>query len=470
MLDYLLKGGLIANASDVYEGSIGVKNGKIAATLGKDTEEKASEVIPLQGKIVMPGAIDIHTHVKTSYSPLVDDLKQVSIEGAYGGITTFFIHLGLSKGMKEVKGTPYKAIDTEGVKLEEFFKPIIEEGRRNSVIDFGMHCVLAADEGVIRQIPDGPKVGITSWKMTLGYNPSRGWTIDDRKLMIILENIAATKGLAMFHCENGYVIGYLEDKLVAEGRYDADHFLEARPGILEAETIYRISVFSRMTGCPFYVVHLSSKEGEETITTARMMGTEITVETCPQYLLLTDEDNLKQRGVLKVAPPLRTKEDTEALWKALSAGRIDTIGSDHAGFDRDSQKLAAPNFLAVPFGIPGIETMLPLMFSEGVAKGRITLSRLVQVLSTNPAKKLGLYPRKGSFAVGADADLVVIDPNVNWEIKATELHSNARFTGYEGWQVKGKPVMSMLRGNMLLRDGRLQGQPGCGLYIHRPWC
>jgi dihydropyrimidinase len=469
MFDYLLVGGKVATGLDVYEGNIGIKDGKIAAMMDKEVKENASQKIDVTGSIVIPGAFDIHTHCKTPYSPVADSLQQNSISGAYGGITTFFAFIGLSKGTKDVPGTTYKVVDVAGLKLDEYYPPIIEEGKLSSVLDFGLHCVLAADEDVIRQIPTGSKVGITSWKMVLGYHPSRGWAIDDRMLMMVMENIASSKGLAMFHCENGYVVGYLEDKFAAEGKYDAEHFLEARPNILEAENVYRISVLSKMTGCPFYVVHLSTKEGLDNVIRAKSEGIDVVAETCPQYLLLTDEDTRKQGALVKIAPPLRSAEDAKALWQGIRQGFIETVGSDHAAFDINSQKLAAPNFLAVPFGLPGIETMLPLMYSEGVAKERITLNQLVQVLCTNPAKKLGLYPRKGSISLGADADLVVIDPKVKWEIRAKDLHSNAHYTPYEGWQVAGKPVMSFLRGKILLKDGQLHQKPGFGLYIHRPW-
>lgn len=468
MLDYLLKGGTIVSASEMYEGNLGIKDGKTVAILGKESHMEASQIVDITGKIVIPGVIDIHTHCKTLYSPMADSLEQVSISGAYGGVTTFFVYIGLSKNIdKKAKGTDYKVIEVEGLKLDEYYEPIIEGGKRSSVLDFGIHCVLAANEGIIRQIPDGGKTGITNWKVVLGYHPSRGLTIDDRLLMMVMENVAKSNGLALFHCENGYLVGYLEDKYVDRGEYDADHFLEARPNLLEAESIYRISVLSKLTGYPFYVVHLSTQEGLKNVVQAKSAGIEVTAETCPQYLLLTDEDTRRQGALVKAAPPLRRAQDVNALWEGIRQGQIETVGSDHAAFDRDTQKLAAPNFLAVPFGMPGIETLLPLMYSEGVVKKRITLGQMVQVLCSNPAKKLGLYPRKGSISMGADADLVVIDPMVEWEIKGKDLHSNAHYTPYEGWKVTGKPVMSFVRGHVLLKNGALQQKPGFGDYLRQ---
>ena len=361
MFDYLLTNGKIATPSDVFEGDIGITDGKIVSILDKGSRLKASKVVNLDGKIVIPGVIDIHTHCKTLYSPIADSLEQVSISGAYGGVTTFFVYIGISKDVnKKAKGTAYKVIDVTGVKLDDYYMPIIESEKRSSVLDFGIHCVLAADEGIINQIPDGRKIGINSWKVILGYHPNRGWTIDDRLLMMMLENVSKSNDLALFHCENGHLIGYLEDKYVDKGLYDADHFLEARPNLLEAESVYRVSVLSKLADCPVYIVHLSTAEGLENIIQAKSKGIDVTAETCPQYLLLTEEDTRKQGALVKAAPPLRTAQDTEALWQGIKKGYIETVGSDHAAFDLDSQKLSAPNFLAVPFGMPGIETLLPL--------------------------------------------------------------------------------------------------------------
>ncbi|MCX8125934.1 MAG: amidohydrolase family protein, partial [Dehalococcoidia bacterium] len=246
-----------------------------------------------------------------------------------------------------------------------------------------------------------------------------------------------------------------EDRLYREGKYDVDHFLESRPGISEAETIRRTAALCHQTRCPMYIVHLSSKEGLEEVKRLRDNGWDVTVETCPQYLLLTDDDTRRQKALLKMAPPLRTQADNQALWDGIKQGYIDIVASDHAPWEM-SKKLQARDFMEVPFGAPGVETLLPLMYSEGVAKGHITVSRLAQLMCENPARRFGIYPKKGSLGIGADADLTIIDPGVKWTIRGQHLHSRAGYTGYEGWQVTGRPVISLRRGEILLHEAAVQ--------------
>ena len=470
MLDLVLTGGQIATGSSVFHGNIGIKDGKIVIVSDKGIKPDASRTIDAIGKIISPGVIDPHVHYRGITSEIADGPEEASVSAAHGGMTTFLVFSAAARLKSEtISGMrTYRAVTTEGVQVEEYFGSLIEENQRVSVIDFGIHWYLLPNEDFIRQIPLAMKMGITSFKMMLGYHPLRGNLIDDRLVYWLMEEIARNGGLAQVHAENGYVIGYLEDKFLAEGRYTKENFLAARPNLVEAEAVYRLTTFAGLTGCPLYVVHLSSKEGLENIIRAKSQGWNVTAETCPQYLLFTQEDMTKQGALLKCAPPPRTVDDNNALWRGIQEGFIETIGSDHGPYERDSQKLAATDWRDVPFGIPGVETLLPLVYSEGVAKGRITLSQMVQLLCENPAKKFGLYPRKGVISIGADADLVIIDPTIEWQIKGEELHSEAGYTPFEGWQVKGKPIMSLLRGEVLLEGGQLHQKPGFGRFLHRP--
>jgi dihydropyrimidinase len=237
--------------------------------------------------------------------------------------------------------------------------------------------------------------------------------------------------------------------------------------MIEAEAVYRIIALSSITRCPLYIVHNSAKESVKLIREFKLQGQDITAETCPQYLLLSNDDLVKQGPKCKIAPPLRTVDDQHALWQGIQQGFIDTIGSDHAAVNRETAEKEGWDFRKQPFGIPGIETILPLLYSEGVVKGRITLNKLVEILSANSARRFGIYPQKGTISIGSDADLVLIDPSIEWEIKASELHSKANYTPYQGWKIKGKPVLSLLRGEILLKDGKVHQRPGFGRYLAR---
>lgn len=453
MLDLIVKNGKLVAESGVYTGDIGIKDGKIAAIVSGELNLESAHSIDATGKLVMPGFIDVHVHDRTQVAGLtmVDKPPEIARCGAYGGITTLIFYVGARWGDKPPA---------------DFFAPIIEEADKSSVVDFGIHCVLFPDAKVIRQVPEVVRLGISSFKMILGYHPSRGWVLDDGLLMLTMETIGASGGLAMFHCENGYLIGYLEDKFVASGKYTAKTFLEARPNLVEAQSVYTILCLARMTDCPSYIVHLSAREGLEHIIKARMEGVNVTAETCPQYLLLTDEEMHRQGVLPKMAPPIRYAADTEAMWRGIQQGHIEVVASDHASFST-AQKLSAPDFRSVPFGIPGIETIVPLIYSEGVVRGRLSLPQMAKLLAENPAKRFGLYPRKGAIRIGADADLVLIDPDIEWEIDIKNLHYKTGFTPYQGWKVKGKPVLSLLRGEVLLKDGELHREAGYGTFLAR---
>jgi len=467
MFDLVLTGGTVITGAESQEATIAVKDGRIASILPRLAKPEANVTVDISGKLAIPGAIDAHVHVRTIYNPAADTIRTASVAAAYGGITSFFIFIGVSKGTKAVPGTVYRTIDATGIQVEEYFEPIIHEGQHSSVIDFGIHCMLPPDSSFVEQIPRAVRMGITTFKIMQGYHPTRGWTIDDYLLMSVLDKIAGCGGTAMFHCENGNVIGYLEEKLLQDKQYDAAHFLKSRPNVLEAETLYRMGILCHTSGCPMYVVHLSTREGLDNLERLRKLGWNLSAETCPQYLILTDDDLQRQGALLKMAPPLRTIADQEALWDGIRHGSIEVVASDHAPWEKDSQKLATPDFNAAPFGAPGVETVLPLLYSEGVVKGRITVNQLVQLLCENPAKKCGVWPRKGSFNMGADADITVVDPDMKWTITANELHSSAGYTGYEGKKVIGKPVMSFVRGIPVLRDGQVRATPGEVRYLSR---
>ncbi|MBI4523234.1 MAG: dihydropyrimidinase [Deltaproteobacteria bacterium] len=467
MYDVLVINGETVTESGPIEANVAIKDGRIAALLGRDVKPDAASLIDAQGKLVFPGIIDAHVHLRTAHSLNADTLQTASAAAAFGGVTTLlsFVAPVRAKGGGS-EGETYPELETHGVDVEAFFNAVIEEGNRTSLIDFGLHCMLLPNPEVARQIEILTRLGITSFKLMMAYG-RRGWVSSDEALSLAMSAIARNQALAMVHAENDGLIRHLEDQYKAQGSYDAENFLNSRPNLAEAEAIYRACCIAKVVDCPVYVVHLSSKEGLEKIMESRTAGQPVWTETCPQYLLLTHEDTLRLRGLVKMAPPLRTVGDNQALWQGLRRGMIGIVATDHAAFNREKQKLAARSFAEVPFGAPGIETLLPLIYSEGVAKGRISLTQLVKVLATNPARQFGLYPRKGTLQVGADADLVVFDPEADWEIRSEALHSAAGYTPFEGWRGKGKPLLSLLRGDVLLKEGKLHQSPGSGRFLQR---
>jgi dihydropyrimidinase len=276
-----------------------------------------------------------------------------------------------------------------------------------------------------------------------------------------MDLIAKCGGLAMVHAENGLVTDYLEDRSLKRGEDQKKLFLKTRPDLLEAEAIFRALTIAAVTRCPLYIVHLSTAKGVIPIQQARAEGQKVYVETCPQYLAMTDAKLQKLGPLAKIGPPLRTEKDRLALWKAMKQGIIDVVASDHAP---KAKRMEDP-FFEAPYGSPQAETMLTITYDEGVNKGRIKPSKLVQLFSENPAKIFGLYPEKGAIQKGSDADLVVFDPKYVHTIQHEILHSGAPYTLYEGRRCLGKPVLTMQRGKILVEDGEIKGKPGEGRFL-----
>jgi dihydropyrimidinase len=290
-----------------------------------------------------------------------------------------------------------------------------------------------------------------------------------------MEVIAAHGGLAQLHCENGDVIDHLENRALAEGRIEPRHFPATCPDWTEEEAINRAIAMGAMTGAPVYVVHLSTALGLERIKQAQARGQRVWTETCPQYLLLTEDEMQRWGPLAKMGPPLRRADgpDRDALWTGLAAGHISSVGSDHAPRAKAAKEAGWKNIFvdpagrSIPFGAPSVETMVPLMFSEGVVKRGLPITWMARVLAENPARIFGLYPRKGAIRPGADADLLIIDPEPERTIRVADHYGMAGWTLYEGWKIQGQPWMTFLRGRILMNAGRLEQEPGYGRYLAR---
>ncbi|OGP72917.1 MAG: dihydropyrimidinase [Deltaproteobacteria bacterium RBG_16_49_23] len=436
--DILFQKGLVVSGSGIRKADVAVKGEKIARVEPGLKKEEAGRIIDASGKYVMPGVIDVHVHPVYE-----DDMGGLSLTAAHGGVTTL-IHFAYAK---------------PGMKLIDTIKQYQEEGSKKSCLDFGIHGTLFDPASQIEEIPRAFDLGVSSFKMFMAYAKLK-WMTDDYHLAAAMDLIAECGGMAMVHAENGLVTDYLEDRSLKRGEDQRRVFLMTRPDRLEAEAIFRAITIAAVTRCPLYIVHLSTAKGVLPLQQAKAEGQAVYVETCPQYLTMTDTKLQRLGPLAKIGPPLRTEKDRVALWKAIQEGIVDTVASDHAP---KAKKLGDP-FFESPFGSPQTETMFTVTYDEGVNKGKIKPERCVQLFSENPARIFGLYPKKGTIRQGSDADLFIFDPEKFHMLQQQTQHSGAHYTLYEGRRCKGKPVLVMQRGKILVENGETRARPGDGKF------
>ena len=437
--NYIIRGGLVVSGSKIRKADVAVTGEKIAAVEADLAFGEKDCVIDATGKYVMPGVIDVHVH------PVYEDnMKSLSLLAAYGGTTTL-LHFAYAK---------------PGMKLVDTIKSYQDDGLQNSYLDFGIHGALFDPALQVEEIPKAFELGVASFKMFMAYAKLK-WMTDDYHLTAAMDLIAQCGGLAMVHAESGLVTDYLEDRSLKKGEDQKKVFLKTRPDYLDAEAIFRALSIAAVTDCPLYIPHLSAARGLIPIQMARAEGRVVYAETCPQYLTLTDEALQREGPLAKIGPPLRSEKDRLALWEAIQEGIIDVIASDHAP---KNKKIDDP-FSEAPFGSPQAETMLTITYDEGVNTGRIGMCRLVQLLSENPAKIFGLYPRKGVIQKGSDADVVIFDPNQIKIIRHENQHSGAPYTLYEDRKCLGEPIFSMQRGKIVIQNGELKKKHGEAMFL-----
>ena len=449
--DLVIRNGRFVYADGtIVAGDIHCVDGSIASVTASGAHSAAagSQEIDAEGRHVLPGAIDPHVQF-----PPVGDFDHYATEtgsAALGGVTTVL------KMHRDLAG--YDAA---------WFREELDGAERRSHIDFAFHLSLMDDDQIARAAEYAVEFDTMSFKLFIAYKGDEGrergiGAVDDGQLLEAFEAIAQLGATALVHCENHDIATRRKQRVVSAGRDDLSAFHDSRPPIAEAEAVQRAALLARHAGCSLYVVHVSAKESLEYLINAKASGQEVFVETTPHYLVATCETSAG--NLAKVAPPIRTLEHTEALWQGLAEGRIDTIGSDHVATSRASKQ---GTVWEAELGLPGVATILPLLLSEGVNQGRISLGQLVAATSTNSARIFGLG-RKGALIPGNDADLVVVDLDLERDVSAEILGSAADQTIYEGQRLRGWPVLTVCRGEVVARDGELVGPEGHGRFIRRP--
>jgi dihydropyrimidinase len=454
-VDTLVVSDQIVTATEVFDGAVAIKDGRIVGLGPVNVLPDAGKTIDARGKIVFPGAIDCHVHLGPEY----DDWRGGPEIAALAGLTTILVFT-LTEGAET---------------LPQSIQRQKAEHEKTSVLDFGYHFILQNKLAVLAGIPEAVSMGVPSFKMFMTYKKRGDRMCSDEFICKALEVIGPAGGLAQFHCENGDVIAYLEDKALAAGKVAPTDFPGTCPPWTEEEAINRVIHMGALTGAPVYVVHLSTQLGLERIKQAQAQGQRVWTETCPQYMLLTEREMVQWGPLAKIGPPLRPAEgpDREALWAGVAQGYISSVASDHSPRPKKMKEAGWKNIFqdpdgkVVPFGSPGLETLVPLVYSEGVVKRGLPLTWMARVLAENPARIFGLYPQKGAIRVGADADLTIIDPAPATTISVAGHKGVAGWTLYEGFNQQGRPWLTMLRGNVLLRDGRLEQGAGYGRFLAR---
>lgn len=452
----VIKNGTIVTAVDTYQADILIDGEKIVQ-IGAELLTNGAEIIDAEGKYVFPGGVDPHTHLDMPFNSTVtdDDWESGTMAAAFGGTTTI-LDFCLTTGDDTLK----KAVQRWHGKAEG-----------KAVIDYGFHLMLAnVDEQVMSELPTVlNEEGITSIKIFMAY--AREFQADDRTLFRTFKLAKDEGALVMVHCENGSVIDELVTQALAKGQTEPIYHALTRPPEVEGEATHRAIELANVAGSQLYVVHVTCAEAVQEITEARAKGYKVWGETCPQYLVL-DQSYLEKpdfEGAKYVwSPPLREKSHQDVLWNALKSGALQTLGSDQCSFNFNGKKqLGRDDFSKIPNGGPFIEDRFSILFSEGVAKGKLTVNQFVDIVSTQPAKLFGMFPYKGTIAVGSDADIVIFDPNVTRTLSAQTHHMNVDYSAFEGMEISGEPVSVLCRGNFVIKDKQFVGVPGSGKYLKR---
>lgn len=451
----VLSGGTIVTSVDGYRADVRLAGEKIVA-IGNDLADPADQVISVAGCYLLPGAIDPHTHLDMPAGSITtaDDFASGTAAAVVGGTTTIIDHITQEKG-------------------ESLFAALAKwqaKAGEKSYTDYGFHMGITDYHG---QVPEEMaalvrQAGVTSFKLYTAYKRLR---VNDGEIFQALQQCKELGALACFHCENGDVIDVLIQQVKEQGCHGPICHPLTRPAVTEQEATSRVIMLSELAGAAVYIVHLSCTGALQEVVAAKTRGVAVYAETCPQYLLLDDSLYAEEgfAGAKYVmSPPLRKPQDQAALWLGLKTGALDTVGTDHCSFNFKGQKeIGLGDFSKIPGGAPGVEQRLGLLYTYGVETGKISMQQLVSITATNVAKLFGLYPRKGTLAVGSDADIVVWDPRQSFRISAATQRQRVDYTPYEGWRQQGRAEHVFIRGQQVVAQGKLCPEEPKGQYLFR---
>ena len=450
----LIRNGRIITSEQDYVGDIYIEKDKIT-TIGVNLQTQADKVIDARGKYVIPGGVDVHTHLDMPFGGTVssDDFETGTRAAAFGG-TTCLIDF---------------AIQSKGQKMREALDIWWKKGEK-ATTDYSLHMIITdLPEAHLEDMNEMVREGLTSFKLFMAY--PNVLMVDDATIFRALRQTGQNGALVCMHAENGSVIDLLVQKAVAEGKTAPIYHALTRPTTAEGEAVNRAIALAQMAGAPVYIVHLSSADALEKVAEARDKGIPVFAETCPQYLLLSIEDLERPNfeGAKYVfTPPLREKWHQDKLWEGLRKNTLQVVSTDHCPFCFKEQKeMGRESFAKIPNGGPGVENRLQLLFHHGVNQKRITLNRWVEIVSTTPAKMFGLYPRKGAISIGSDADIVIWDPKKEHTISAKTHHMNVDYSMFEGFKVKGNVETILSRGETIVDKEKWFGKAGRGQFIKR---
>jgi dihydropyrimidinase len=456
MSSLLIKNGTVVTATDKYQADVFV-DGETISMIGAELNVSADREIDADGCYLFPGGIDAHTHMELPFmgTQASDNFETGTLAGLHGGTTTIIDF----------------AIQTQGDSLEAALESWHKKADGHAVGDYAFHCAVTDfNDDTRKEIPHVIKEhGINSFKVFMAYKGAL--MVDDRQMYELMEVLVEHGGIITTHCENGDMVDRNIQKNLEAGNTSPKYHVLSRPAICEAEAAGRAIDLAHQSGCSLYIVHTTCEESLNRVKTATFRNQKVHVETCIQYLLLDDSEYFKEGfegAKVVMSPPLRKKKDQEALWAGIEQNLIHHVATDHCPFCMDQKAMGKDNFSRIPNGAPGIENRFELLYSEGVTKGRIGLNKFVEMSSTGAAKIFGLFPRKGTIAVGSDADIIIFDPQASHTISAANHHMNVDYNPYEGWQVQGKTRTTILRGTVAIDEGQAFVGEGFGKYIKRP--
>lgn len=453
--DRVVRGGTVVTPGATFRGDVGIQGEKIAA-LGDGLDTSGADVVDATGHLVLPGALDVHVHLELPFCGTVssDDYRTGTRAAARGGVTTVIDF----------------AIPYAGESLADAARNWKAKAEGKALIDYTFHLCLTRWDDHKEEIAGMVAQGFPTFKAFMIY-ASEGWQSDDRALFGALEQMKAHGAMLLVHAESATVL----DELIARHhtpelmkKYGARLHRMTRPNFVEAEAIQRVICWSEATGGPLYIVHMSTAEGTDLVRAAKQRGVPVVAETCAQYLVLDDTVFDQEDGHLfACCPQLKTPKDVARLWSGLHDGDVSVVSTDTCTFTREQKAMWNGDWTKIPMGMPGLETLLPLVYTHGVLQGRLTLEEMCRKLATNPATLMGLAPRKGSIAIGSDADLAIIHPTKTLTVDPATMETNADWSPYEGWDLAGFARTTLSRGEVIVDDYRVVGKEGRGRWLPR---